>query len=52
MKTFNPKRKSQERMNFVEYWAEYVKTHDDRDWSRQQKIVVDSQIKNLIGRKK
>ncbi len=35
-----------ERRWFVKYWAEYVKTHSDEDWSRQQNILIDSQIKN------
>ncbi len=49
MKLFDKARNRKERMRFVEYWAGYVRTHSDRDWSRQQKVVVDSQLKNLIG---
>ena len=33
-----------ERMEFVKYWAEYVKTHEDEDWSNQQNILINSQI--------
>lgn len=36
----------EDRMWFVEYWANYVRTHPDKVWSRQQKILIDSQIKN------
>lgn len=36
----------EERMRFIKKWAEYVRTHDDKDWSRQQNIIIDSQIKN------
>jgi len=36
----------EDRINFVKYWANYVKTHSDKEWSRQQKILIDSQIKN------
>ena len=36
----------QERMNFVEYWAEFVKNNPDKVWSKQQKLLIDSQIKN------
>ncbi|MFP4118363.1 MAG: hypothetical protein ACLFTR_05580 [Candidatus Woesearchaeota archaeon] len=36
----------EERMRFIKRWAEYVRTHDDKDWSRQQNIIIDSQIKN------
>ena len=39
----NPK---QERMNFVEYWADFVKNNSDEVWSKQQKVLIDSQIKN------
>lgn len=34
----------QDRMWFVEYWANYVKTHPDKDWSRQQNILINSVI--------
>ena len=39
----NPKK---DRLKFVEYWAEYCRTHSDRDWSRQQAMLINSQIKN------
>ena len=32
-------------MKFVDFWAEYVRNHPDRDWSSQQKMLIDSQIK-------
>lgn len=35
-----------ERMAFVDKWAEYVKTHSDKDWSRQQNIVINSSLKS------
>lgn len=35
-----------QRMEFVKFWANYVKTHDDKDWSRQQNIIIDSCIKS------
>ncbi|MBS3150949.1 hypothetical protein J4443_01040 [Candidatus Woesearchaeota archaeon] len=34
------------RMSFVEYWADFVKNNPDRVWSRQQKLLINSQIKN------
>jgi len=34
-----------ERMKFVKFWADYIRTHSDKDWSEQQIIVIDSQIK-------
>ena len=44
------KNEKEERLNFVEYWADYVRTHDDETWSRQQNILLNSQLhsaKNL-----
>ena len=47
MKWLKPgKNNHEERMNFVEYWAEYVRTHPSKDWSRQQKVIVNSQIQS------
>jgi len=34
----------EDRLNFIKFWAEYIKTHSDEDWSKQQNIVIDSQI--------
>lgn len=49
MKKFNPgKNNKEERLNFVKYWAEYVRTHSDEDWSRQQKKLIDGQFKNKL----
>jgi len=35
-----------DRKEFIRFWANYVKTHNDKEWSRQQKKLIDSQIKN------
>jgi hypothetical protein len=48
---FDRKRNNKERIKFVELWAEYVRTHPDKEWSRQQKIVVDSQLRSLVPKK-
>ena len=40
------KTNKENRMNFVEYWAEYVRTHSDKEWSKQQKVLTDSQMQN------
>jgi hypothetical protein len=34
-----------ERLKFVEYWANYVKTHPDQCWSEQQNLIINSQLK-------
>ena len=38
------KRNFEEKMKFIDLWANYVKTHQDRDWSAQQKVLLDSQV--------
>lgn len=35
-----------DRMWFVRKWAEYVKMHPDKVWSKQQNILINSQIQN------
>lgn len=39
-------RNTEDRRAFIKQWAEYVRTHDDEQWSRQQKTVVDSQLQS------
>lgn len=34
----------EERRAFVKLWAEYVRTHDDEEWSRQQNVIIDAQV--------
>lgn len=35
-----------DRHEFIEQRAEYVKTHDDEEWARQQHKVVNSQLRS------
>jgi len=51
MKGIDKKKNETERIKFVELWAEYVRTHPDKEWSRQQKVVVDSQLRGFRGKK-
>jgi len=37
-----------QRMDFVEYWAEYVRTHEDKDWSKQQNVLINSQLRGAL----
>ena len=30
------------RLWFVDYWADYVRTHSDKAWSRQQNFLINS----------
>ena len=42
----NPGRTNQEdRENFIKFWAEQVSSLGDKEWSRQQNELIDSQIK-------
>jgi len=31
-----------QRLEFVEYWANYVKTHPNKVWSKQQNVIINS----------
>jgi hypothetical protein len=33
-------------MHFVKKWAQYVKTHSDKDWSRQQNVIINSGLQS------
>ena len=35
---------SNQRKWFVKYWANYMKSVPNKEWSRQQNIVIDSQL--------
>ncbi|MFT4344141.1 MAG: hypothetical protein ACMXYE_05350 [Candidatus Woesearchaeota archaeon] len=37
---------AKERLLFVERWANYVKTHPDKDWSKQQNIIINSSLQS------
>lgn len=41
---FDKKKNREERMEFVRFWAEYVREHPDKEWSEQQKDLIDSQM--------
>jgi len=42
---------NEDRMWFVEYWANYVRTHSDKEWSRQQNILINSLMQNAKNSK-
>jgi len=47
MKKLKPgKTNKEDRMNFVIYWANYVRTHSDKEWSEQQNILINSQMQS------
>ncbi|MFT4867582.1 MAG: hypothetical protein ACI9LV_000183 [Candidatus Nanohaloarchaea archaeon] len=38
-------RNKEQRREFITQWVEYIKNHSDEEWSRQQNIVINSQLK-------
>ncbi len=34
----------QDREWMIKYWAEFIRTHSDKEWSKQQKDFIDSLI--------
>ncbi|MBS3126889.1 hypothetical protein J4228_01855 [Candidatus Woesearchaeota archaeon] len=31
---------------FIDYWVSYMKTHSDKEWSRQQNVLINSMLKS------
>ena len=46
MSYFDKEKNQRERIKFIEFWANYIRTHSDKEWSRQQKVLIDSQVNN------
>jgi hypothetical protein len=40
------RRNTEQRRAMIKQWAEYVRTHDDEEWSRQQNKLIDSQLQS------
>jgi len=40
------KQNSEQRLAFIKRWAEYVRTHDDEEWSEQQNKLIDAQLES------
>ena len=34
------KRNFEERLKFIDLWVDYIRTHSDREWSEQQKVLI------------
>ena len=39
------------RIRFVKFWAEYIRTHSDKEWSRQQNVLINSIMQNAKNSK-
>ncbi len=37
-------RNREQRIEFIKFWVDYIKNHDDEVWSRQQNVIIDSQM--------
>ena len=35
-----------ERMQFIDRWSKYVLEHSDKEWSRQQNIIINSCLRS------
>jgi hypothetical protein len=35
---------AKDRLKFVDFWVDYIKTHPDKEWSQQQNVVIDAQV--------
>ncbi len=40
-------RDPKERLKFVRFWANYVKTHSNKVWSKQQNLLINSVMKTM-----
>jgi hypothetical protein len=48
---FDKEKNRQERIKFVEIWAEFVRTHLDEEWSKQQNVLINSMFQNAQNNK-
>jgi len=40
------KTNEEDRINFIKFWVDYIKTHSDEEWSKAQNLLIDSQLKS------
>ena len=40
------KQNNKERLKFVDIWSKYVLEHEDRIWSRQQNVIINSCLRS------
>lgn len=38
------KQNAKERLEYIDYWVNYIKTHSDKKWSKHQNVLIDSQM--------
>ena len=40
------KKNQDERFQFIDTWAQFVKNHSDYEWSKQQNIIINSCLRS------
>lgn len=45
MNMFDREKNFQSRLEFVRFWANYMKTHTNEDWSKQQAAFINSVLR-------
>ena len=35
----------EDKINFIKFWVNYMKTHFDKEWSKKQNVLINSVIK-------
>ncbi len=41
-----------QREEFIDFWVDYIKTHPDEEWSRQQNLLINSVLKIMNSSEK
>lgn len=34
----------EDRRNFIKFWVKYMKSTSDKEWSKQQNVIINSQL--------
>lgn len=40
------KTNQEDRENYIRFWVEYMKSMSDEEWSKQQNIIINSQLQS------
>lgn len=43
----NQRGNTEQRRTMIKQWAEYIRTHGDEEWSRQQNKLINSQLQSV-----
>ncbi len=38
------KNNQEDRFNFIRYWVQFIKNHNDEEWSKEQNKLINSQL--------